>query len=337
MGFNYNLSQIDKYHAEHPKQLLIGSETASAVSTRGVYSTTSYGTGYSSYDEVFPGTSVDVGQAWWNFYSKRPWLSGGFAWTGFDYRGEPSPYGWPSVSSQFGIVDTCGFPKDAYFHYKAWWDDKPLLHLFPHWNWSGREGEEILVQVESNLDSVELFLNGKSLGSQKVVPQCHLEWKVNYVPGVIEARGFKNGQLVLTDKRQTTGAPAKLVLTAECTSLSADGEDIAIIRVESVDSNGVHVPTADNMVRFTVSGEGVLIGVGNGDPNCQESDKHPMRSLFNGLAQVIVQTTRKAGTVTVQASSRQLESATLTLTTQDTPLRAAVELAAPSTQVRQGL
>jgi beta-galactosidase len=324
MGFNYNLSQIDKYRKDHPKQLLIGTETASAVFTRGIYTNDKLRNWVSSYDVVYPDTSVDFGQAWWNFYSSRSWLSGGFAWTGFDYRGEPSPYGWPSVSSQFGIVDTCGFPKDAYFRYKAWWDNEPLLHLFPHWNWPGREGEEILVQTECNLDSVELFLNGKSLGSQKVVPQYHQEWKVNYTLGTLEARGTKDGKVVLTETRRTSGPAARIILTPDRTELSANGEDVAIIRVETVDKDGLPVPTADAFVRFKVSGEGNLIGVGNGDPNCQESDKKPERSLFNGLAQVIVQTTKNPGTLVIEATGRRLDSTTLTLVTKEAKLRAAV-------------
>ena len=324
MGFNYNLSQIDNYRKVHPKQFLIGTETASALFTRGIYTTDRLRNWVSSYDIVYPRTSVDVGQAWWIFYSSRPWLSGGFAWTGFDYRGEPSPYAWPSVSSQFGIVDTCGYPKDAYFHYKAWWDDKPLLHLFPHWNWPGREGEEILVQVESNLESVELFLNGKSLGSQMVVPLYHLEWKVNYIPGVIEARGAKNGKVVMTEARQTTGKATRIVLTADRKEILADGEDVAIIRVEAVDKDGLHVPDADVFVSLKVKGEGVVIGVGNGDPNCQESDKKPERSLFNGLAQVIVQATKKAGNLSIEATSRGIEAATITIVTKETKPRLAV-------------
>jgi len=324
MGFNYNLSQIDKYHKDHPKQLTIGTETASAVFTRGIYTNDRLRNWVSSYDVNYPETSVDFGQKWWNFYGARPWLSGGFAWTGFDYRGEPSPYGWPSVSSQFGIVDTCGFPKDAYFHYKAWWDNKPLLHLAPHWNWPGREGEEILVQAESNLDSVELFLNGKSLGAQKVVPQYHLEWKVNYTPGTLEARGTKDGKVVLTETRRTSGPAARIVMTADRSEISADGEDIAIIRVEAVDKDGLPVPTADTMIRFKITGEGALIGVGNGDPNCQESDKKPERSLFNGLAQIIVQASKKPGSLVIEATSRRAASATLTVVTKEARLRPAV-------------
>jgi beta-galactosidase len=324
MGFNYNLSQIDQYHKDHPKQFGIGTEIASAVFTRGIYSNDKLRNWVSSYDKVYADTNVDEGQAWWNFYGSRSWLAGGFAWTGFDYRGEPSPYAWPSVSSQFGIVDTCGFPKDTYFHYKAWWDNKPLLHLLPHWNWPGREGEEILVQAESNLDSVELFLNGKSLGSKNVVPQCHLEWRVNYTPGVLEARASKNGKVVLTETRRTTGPAARIVLTADRTEISADGEDIAIIRVEAVDKNGLPVPDADIFVRFKVEGEGSVIGVGNGDPNCQQSDKKPERSLFNGLAQVIVQGIRKPGPLMIHATSDRAESAILTVITKEAKLRPAV-------------
>lgn len=324
MGFNYNLSQIDAYRKSHPKQFLIGTETASAVYTRGIYTNDKLRNWVSSYNVDYPDSSVDFGQGWWKFYAARPWLSGGFAWTGFDYRGEPSPYQWPSISSQFGIIDTCGFPKDAYFHYKAWWDKKPLLHLFPHWNWPGREGEEILVQVESNLDSVELFLNGKSLGSKQVVPQYHLEWKVNYTPGTLEARGTKDGKVVLTERRRTTGAPARILLIADRNVLSADGEDIATIRVETVDKDGLHVPTADDFIHFKITGEGALIGVGNGDPNCQESDKKPERSLFNGLAQVILQASKKPGTLVIEASSRRLQPATLTLTTTKAKLRPAI-------------
>jgi len=171
---------------------------------------------------------------------------------------------------------------------------------------------------------VELFLNGKSLGSQKVVPQYHQEWKVNYTPGTLEARGTKDGKVVLTETRRTSGPAARIILTPDRNELSANGEDVAIIRVETVDKDGLPVPTADAFVRFKVSGEGNLIGVGNGDPNCQESDKKPERSLFNGLAQVIVQTTKNPGTLVIEATGRRLESTTLTLVTKEGKLRAAV-------------
>ena len=323
MGFNYNLSAVDKYRAVHPKQPAIGTETASTISTRGVYSTDKMRNWLSAYDLNHTDWS-ELAEEWWTFYAARPWISGGFAWTGFDYRGEPTPYSWPSVNSQFGIVDMCGFPKDNYFYYKAWWSKEPMLHLFPHWNWAGKEGEEISVWVHSNLESVELFCNGQSLGSKNVEPLHHLEWKVKYAPGFIEARGSKDSKVVLTAKRETTGAPVKIRLTAHRAEIAADGEDIAIVRVEAVDSDGRAVPTADNLIRFKVSGEGTLIGLGNGDPNCQEADKGNERSLFSGLAQAILLASKKAGTLTIEATSRKLEAASLTITTRAAELRPAV-------------
>ena len=300
MGFNYNLNVIDKWHKDHPKTPSVGSETASTVSTRGIYETDKLRNWVSAYDVNHTSWS-ELAEQWWTFYAVREWLAGGFAWTGFDYRGEPTPYGWPSINSQFGIVDMCGFPKDNFYYYKAWWGSEPVLHLFPHWNWDERLGEVVKVWVHSNLDEVELFLNGKSQGSKKVESLKHLEWDVKYEPGTIEARGSKGGKVVLTDKRETTGESASIKLTADRTEINADGEDIAVVRVEVLDGEGRHVPTASNMISFKVSGEGALIGVGNGDPNCQESDKEPKRSLFNGLAQVIVQATKNPGTITLEA------------------------------------
>jgi len=319
MGFNYNLDAPDKYHAAHPKQPCVGSETASTVSTRGTYSTDKLRNWVSAYDANHP-QWAELAEEWWKFYAAREWLAGGFAWTGFDYRGEPTPYGWPSISSQFGIVDTCGFPKDNFYYYKSWWGHEPVLHLFPHWNWDQREGEPISVWVHSNLDEVELFLNGRSQGAQKVQPLTHLEWKVKYEPGAIEARGRKDGKMVLTAKRETTGEPTSIRLTSDRTEIDANGEDIAILRVEVLDGVGRVISTADNLISFKVSGEGRLIGVGNGDPNCQESDKVPKRSLFNGLAQVIVQATKNPGTIIVEAYGEdwpppRLPRVTLTITT----------------------
>jgi len=328
MGFNYNPKEHDAYHAKHPKQPSVGSETASTVSTRGIYSTDKLRNWVSAYDLNHTDWS-QLAEEWWKFYAAREWLSGGFAWTGFDYRGEPTPYGWPSINSQFGIVDMCGFPKDNFYYYKAWWGSDPVLHLFPHWDWAGREGEPISVWVHSNLDSVELFLNGKSQGSKNVEPLTHLEWSVKYEPGVLEARGTKNGRVVLVEKRETTGDPVAIRLTADRTDLNADGEDVSVLKVEVLDKEGRSIPTAHNMISFKVSGEGALIGVGNGDPNCQESDKDSKRSLFNGLAQVIVQATRTPGTITVEAYTEpyprpKLPSVQVTITTKKVELRASV-------------
>jgi beta-galactosidase len=324
MGFNYNLGVPDAWHKAHPNKPCVGSETASTVCTRGIYSSDKLRNWVSAYDAEHP-PWAELAEEWWKFYAAREWLAGGFAWTGFDYRGEPTPYGWPSINSQFGILDMCGYPKDNFYYYKAWWGSEPVLHLFPHWNWEQREGEPITVWVHSNLDSVELFLNGKSLGSKNVVPLTHLEWKVPYEPGVLEARGTKDGKVVLTEKRETTGAAESTRLTADRMEINADGEDVCILKVEALDSAGRAVPTADHRIDFKISGEGALIGVGNGDPNCQESDKEPKRSLFNGLAQVIVQATRTAGTLIVEASCDDwrgtLRPAQLTITTKKVEMR----------------
>jgi beta-galactosidase len=329
MGFNYNLKEHDPYHAKHPKQPSVGSETASTVSTRGIYSTDSLRNWVSAYDLNHTSWS-QLAEEWWKFYAAREWLAGGFAWTGFDYRGEPTPYGWPSINSQFGIVDMCGFPKDNFYYYKAWWGSEPVLHLFPHWNWDQREGEPISVWVHSNLDSVELFLNGKSQGSKKVEPLTHLEWFVKYEPGVLEARGTKDGKVLLTEKRETTGEIHSIRLTADRNEINADGEDLSILKVEVLDKEGRVVPTANHIILFKISGEGAIIGVGNGDPNCQESDKALKRSVFNGLAQVIVQSTRTPGTITVEAYNEywphpKLEGTKITITTKKVELRASVK------------
>jgi beta-galactosidase len=327
IGFNYNLKGPDGYHKEHPKRPLYGSETSSAISTRGMYTTDPLRNLVNDYNGVVPWG--ETAEEWWIFYGTREWEAGGFAWTGFDYRGEPTPYGWPSINSQFGIVDMCGFPKDTFYYYKAWWGKEPSLHVFPHWNFEGREGDEIPVWVYTNVDEVELFLNGKSLGSQKVPHLGHVEWKVKYEPGSIEARGIKDGKVVLTEKRETTGPAVAIKLTADRTEINADGEDVAILKVEALDKEGRAVPTANNHLGFKISGDGALIGVGNGDPNCQESDKEPRRSLFNGLAQVIVQASKRLGEIHIEAvkegwEGAELTPAKITITTKKAELRPAV-------------
>ncbi len=327
IGFNYNLKYPEDYHKKNPKKALYGSETSSAISTRGMYSSDPLRNTVNAYDGVVPWG--ETAEEWWQFYGTREWEAGGFAWTGFDYRGEPTPYGWPSINSQFGIVDMCGFPKDTFYYYKAWWGKEPVVHVFPHWNFEGREGEEIPVWVYSNLEEVELFVNGQSAGSKKVPHLGHVEWKVKYAPGAIEARGSKGRKVVLTDKRETTGAAVAIRLTADRTEINADGEDIAVLTVEALDKEGRAVPTANNFIAFKVSGEGELIGVGNGDPNCQESDKEPKRSLFNGLSQVIVQSTKRPGAIHIEAvkegwDGSELTPAKLSITTKQAELRPAV-------------
>ncbi len=323
IGFNYNLQFPDAYHQENPTRPLYGSETASTIGTRGEYTTDPLRNTVSAYD--VPVKWGESAEQWWTFYGTREWEAGGFAWTGFDYRGEPTPYGWPSISSQFGIVDTCGFPKDDFYYYRSWWGNEPVLHLFPHWNFAGQEGNEIPVWVYSNLDEVELLLNGKSVGRQKVPHLGHLEWKVRYEPGSIEARGYKNGKLALTDKRETTGPAATIRLTADRTQINADGEDVAMLTVEARDSQDRLVPTADDLIVFKVTGQGSVIGVGNGNPNSHEKDKASKRSLFNGYAQAIVQATKSAGEIQIEATTRTgLTPAKLVITTRQVTPRPSV-------------
>jgi len=321
VGFNYNQWLPDGFHARHPKRPMLSTETSSAVSTRGMYVTDAARNLMSSYDgKVSWGLTPEE---WWKFHAEREWLAGGFAWTGFDYRGEPTPYGWPSISSQFGIVDTCGFPKDYFHYYKAWWRKEASLHLFPHWNWQGQEGREIAVWVHANLEEVELLVNGRSLGRRAMPRLGHLAWNVPYAPGAIEARGYSAGKLVLTARRETTGPAAALRLVPHRPAIAADGEDVAVIRVEAIDAQGRVVPTAGHGIAFRVAGAGHLIGVGNGDPNCLESDQAPRRSLFNGLAQLIVRAGKEAGEIVIEATGEDAAAglATARLTVQVRPAK----------------
>jgi beta-galactosidase len=322
-GFNYNEPRIDQFHKDYPNLPIVGSETASTVSTRGIYANDKDKGYVQAYDTEKP-SWASTAEVWWKFYDARPFLAGGFAWTGFDYRGEPTPYGWPCINSHFGIMDMCGFPKDNFYYYQAWWGSKPVLHLFPHWNWPGKEGREVEVWVHSNTERVELFLNGKSLGAQATARDTHLMWKVRYEPGLLEAKGFNGDRLVLSDKWETAGPAARIVLRPDRSRISADGEDVSLVTVEIVDAQGRRVPTAGHLVTFQVAGKGKLLGVGNGDPSCHEPDKAAKRSAFNGLAMAIVQAAKADGEIRVTASSAGLDPATATITATPATPRPAV-------------
>ncbi|HET6207851.1 MAG TPA: beta-galactosidase GalA, partial [Terracidiphilus sp.] len=259
MGYNYMDPGAEAYHKEHPDKPVVGTETVSAVCTRGIYITDASKGYVGSYDPyTTTGRASAIG--WWSFCNSRPWLAGGFIWTGFDYRGEPSPNEWPNIGSQYGIIDMCGFPKDSFFYYQSWWTGNPVLHVFPLWNWPGMEGKEIAVWVYSNLDKVELLLNGQSLGAKEMKKDSHLAWNVAYASGTIEARGYKGDKVVMTAKRETTGPAAKLVMTADRQEISADGEDGAMFAGEVRDAQDRIVPITDNVMNFKVSGAGKLIG-----------------------------------------------------------------------------
>ncbi len=338
-GYNYADPAAEAFHKANPKVPVMGTEQVSAVGTRGIYKMDPERGYVQSYDP-YTTTGRASAEGWWSFCDARPWLAGGFVWTGFDYRGEPSPYGWPNTASQYGIIDLCGFPKDSFYYYQAWWTAKPVLHLFPHWNWPGLEGQEIAVWVYSNLDRVELFSNGQSLGAKDVKRASHLAWNVKYAPGVIEARGFKGGQQAMTVKRETTGPAAQLAISAERPDLAADGEDAVSIAVEVRDAQGRYAPLADNAVTFEIAGPGRLIGVGNGDPTSHESDKGSSRKAFCGLCAAIVQSTKAAGEIAVTATSPGLAPASVRIPSKAAGLRpqmAAWEREAPAGEGVTGL
>jgi beta-galactosidase len=300
----------------------MGTEVASTVSTRGIYANDEARGYVSAYDRNFP-PWASTAEEWWSIYNARPWVAGGFVWTGFDYRGEPTPYNWPCISSHFGLIDVCGFPKDLFYYYQAWWSDKPVLHLFPHWNWAGKEGQEIEVWCFTNLDRVELFVNGTSAGAQDVKKDSHVLWKVPYAAGTIEARGVANGK-PLVDRRETTGAPAKIVLVPDRARISGDGEDLSVVVAQIVDAHGRVVPIADNEVTFAVTGPARVLGVGNGDPSSHEPDRASKRRAFNGLCMALVQSKKTPGVISVEATAERLASATATITAAESTPRPAL-------------
>jgi beta-galactosidase len=311
VGINY---QLPLYGMFKGKAKLVGSETASAVSTRGEYNLIlengtpsikrQLNNQCSSYDD-------STAQSYLKAVKSAPWFAGEFVWTGFDYIGEPSPFPWPSASSYFGMVDLCGFPKDRYYLYQSQWTEKPMVHILPHWNWQGFEGKEIPVWCYSNAESVELFLNGKSLGEKKFsdTKDLHLEWNVPYAAGTIKAIAKKNGKKVCTDEVQTAGAPARIVLTPDHTEINADRDDLSNIKVEIVDKDGRICPNADNLLKFNIEGKGLIAGVGNGNPASHEYFKTNERKAFHGLCLAVIQSKRERGTIHLSAESEGLQPA----------------------------
>ncbi|HXI69773.1 MAG TPA: beta-galactosidase GalA [Verrucomicrobiae bacterium] len=276
-GWNYHIGkkpeqygkEMDSYRARHPGQPEVGTEQGSTVSTRGIYENDKQRGYLSAYDVNAP-SWANTAEEWWSIFAERPWLSGGFVWTGFDYRGEPTPYAWPCINSHFGILDTCGFPKDIFYYYQSWWTTNLVLHLLPHWNWPGKT--EIRVDALSNCEEVELFLNGESLGKQPMKRNSKLTWQVKYAPGTLSAKGFNDGKVVAEAKVETTGEPASVQLAPNRTTINADGEDVSVITVSVADAQGRVVPVASNKISFEISGAGKILGVGNGDPSCHEPD-----------------------------------------------------------------
>ena len=325
-GVNYRSGQrsahYDDFHARYPDWPLVGTETWGGSATRGLYEPdvmlgdTCRHTQIDWLDERYRGFASAYGTTatpWgytieetWQDCATRPFLSGTFLWTGFDYRGEIFPYAWPAVITRFGILDYCGFYKEVAHYLRAWWrPEDPHIFLMPHWDWQGREGQPITVRCYANCHAVELALNGESLGRQVMPENGKLEWTVPYQPGQLVATGYDpaGNVLVIAERRTTTG-PARLEVTAHRQTLAADGEDVAVVDVAIVDGSGAICPRANHLVVFEVSGPARILGVANGDPLSHEPDKFTnQRRAYHGLCQVLVQSTGEAGEVKVTASS----------------------------------
>ncbi|MFD1256891.1 beta-galactosidase GalA [Mucilaginibacter terrae] len=313
VGYNYGQRgmQYVKDHEKFPNRKMLVTESTSYVSTRGEYEDNKEKAYVSNLGKGV-GWGLQPGQDWKHIVL-YPYLSGTFAWTGFDYRGEPTPYLWPNISSHFGIMDLCGFPKDGYYAYKAAWTTVPTVHIFPHWNWPGKEGKTIKLRGYTNCDEVEVFVNGKTLGKKKIEPFDYFEYDAIYQPGRLEVKGFKQNKLITKEVIETTNKPSLLALVSDTQTLKANGTDVAIVNIAVKDNKGRVVPTADNLVKFSIAGPGRIIGVGNGDPSSHDPEKSNQRKAFNGYCQVLIQTNKSPGKILLKATSANLRDAEVIL------------------------
>lgn len=322
-GYNYILQNpVDEHRANYPKRCAVGTEETSGCGTRNIY-----------FDEVEKGWMAALNrkpngsdsllnciERGWKFYDERPWLGGLFYWTGFDYRGEPNPLKFPATGSQFGILDYCGFPKDEAYYLKAWWTDEPVLHILPHWNLKGHEGDSIDVWVYSNCEEVELLVNGKNLGKQPMPRNGHLAWKTVYRPGKVKAVGYRAGHRCMVREIETTGEPYRVRVTVDRPEIQADKKDVAVVCVEILDKKNRVVPTACEPLDLKVSGPVRILGVGNGNPAFQEKERPEKAdassfklNTFNGLAQILLQSTGDTGEATLTVCSEILKEGKITL------------------------
>jgi len=325
VGFNYHHQSFVDFHKNFPGQKFIATETTSGLQTRGYYEMPSTNIRKGDEDNEIINNKIknidytctafdNISTPWgstheetWKLIKKYDFLSGMYIWTGFDYIGEPEPYAWPARSSYFGIIDLAGFPKDIYYMYQSEWTTKPILHVFPHWNW--KQGDSIDVWAYSNCQEVELFLNGKSLGTKsKKGDELHLMWRVSFTPGALKAIARKGGKEILTQEIKTAGKPAKIKLTADRQTINADGKDLSFVTVAIVDKDGVLVPNADNLVKFNIEGNGTIAGVDNGYQISHEPFKASYRKAYNGLCLAVVQAKRKSGNITLTAVSEGLQN-----------------------------
>ena len=323
VGFNYIVqNDVDNRKRQNPSWRIVGTEETTGCGTRGWYfKLPEYPGRMVSLNRTNEQGYENIIERGWKFYAERPWAAGLFYWTGFDYRGEPNPLSYPAHDSEFGILDYCGFPKDEAWYLKAWWTDEPVLHIFPHWNLQGHEGEEVEIWAYSNCDEVELTVNGKQLGRQQMPRNGHLKWKATHQPGRVVATGYKNGKRLLTETIETTKPAAKIVLKADRQTIAADGRDMSVVTVEVQDAKGRIVPDACPLLTFSLQGDGRILGACNGDPSFLGED-HPRDKdcrqysthAYSRLAQVLIQRNQTPGVVNLSCSASQLKSGSLNIT-----------------------
>ena len=319
VGFNYIVqNDVENRKKANPTWKIVGTEETTGCGTRGIY--------FDSPDQPGRMTAINRGdkpgvenviERGWQFYADHDWAAGVFFWTGFDYRGEPNPLKYPATDSEFGILDYCGFWKDEAWYLKSWWTEEPTLHIFPHWNLQGHEGEEIELWAYSNCDEIELIVNGKKLGRQTMPKNGHLKWKATYQPGKVVAVGYKNGKQILTETIETTKPADKIIVKSNRPTITSDGRDVAVVTIEIQDAKGRIVPNACPMLTLRLEGNGRIIGVGNGDPSYLGAD-HPKDKdckdfripAFNGYAQVLIQSNRDAGNILLKCNSNGLKEGT---------------------------
>ena len=342
VGYNYVdrwRDRKEKYYSidrhAFPRRRFVGTESEAMGGVRGEYPELFAASApVAGFFQFLRGRNVDVEQLW-KFVSTYDYVAGDFMWTGIDHLGEAR---WPMKSSSSGVIDTCGFKKDGYYFYQSQWTDKPVLHLFPHWNWKGKEGQIIPVTCFTNCDTVELFLNGRSLGVKgyefprlgmevrwgnlpdrakvlRTTADLHLSWDVLYEPGALKAVGTKDGKIFATDEVYTTGEPASIGLSSDRASIGTDPSDVAHVTVHILDQNGRVVPIADNEIAFEIEGAGSLLATDNGNPASLEDYKSNRRRAFNGLCLAIVKSNGKTGEIQVSAVSPGLQAARVSIGT----------------------
>jgi beta-galactosidase len=340
VGYNYVdrwRDRTEKYYsidkAAHPQWRFVGTESGSMGGIRGDYRGLFPDEASAGFRGFGRGRNIDVEQLW-KFVRTYDYVAGDFMWTGIDHLGEAR---WPAKGSSSGVIDTCGFKKDGFYFYQSQWTGKPMLHLFPHWNWRGREGRFIPVTCYTNCDTVELFLNGKSVGMRgyafprlgmegrygnyparsrvlRTTADLHLSWDLPYEPGTLKAVGVKDGRIALTVEVSTTGDPAAVDLSVDRDTIAADRRDVAHAIVRILDEAGRMVPVANSEVTIEVEGEGRLIGMDNGDPASHEDYKSNRRKAFNGLCLAIVQATDRPGEIRLTAGSPSLKPSGVVIT-----------------------